>query len=150
MRVSAELKNLIKRNFDEKRAKVRNEIKSMSQGLYEDKKKEIASSKEFKAYVKASKALYERFQEDSKKEGNYYDGNTPYRLHIDRLKDVKIEDIIVNNINYYSEYNKELQTNIGKEIETLDLAQESLMIKLTYERDLDKIREMLAEYEIFI
>ena len=41
-------------------------------------------------------------------------------------------------------------SNIDKEVKTMDLAQESLMIKLTYEKDLEKIREMLGEYDIVI
>lgn len=150
MKVTTELKNLIKRSFDEKRAKVTSEIKFVAEGLFEEKKREVSTSKEFKAYVKACKALYERFEEDYKAQGDYYSGKTAYNMKISDLADVKVEDIISNNVSCYSKYNDDIQTNIGKEIKALDLAQESLMIKLTYEKDFDTIKAMLAEYDIVI
>ena len=102
------------------------------------------------AYVKACKALYERFEEDYKSEGNYYSGNTAYRLKIEGFNDIKPEDIISDNSSYYSKYNNDIQNELGSKVKELDLAQESLMIKLTYEKDLDTVREMLAEYDIVI
>ena len=151
MKVTTELKNLIKRSFDEKRATVTREIKAVATDLYEEKKKEVSNSKEFKAYVKACKALFERFEDDYNAQGNsYYDGKTPFRLYFDKINDVKIENIIGSNVDYYSKYNDDIQTNVNKEVKALDLAQESLMIKLTYEKDLDTVRAMLAEYDITI
>lgn len=150
MKVTTELKNLIKRSFDEKRAKVTRELKATATDLYEEKKKEVANSKEFKAYVKACRALYERFEEDYKAQGNRYDGKMPFILYLDNKNDVKIENVIGNNADYYAKYNESIQTNVNKEVKALDLAQESLMIKLTYEKDLDTVRAMLAEYDITI
>lgn len=150
MKITTELKNLIRRSFDEKRANVSNEIKSVAKDLFEEKRNEVISSKEFKAYVKACKALYERFEEDYKSEGNYYSGNTAYRLKIEGFNDIKPEDIISDNSSYYSKYNTDIQNELGSKVKELDLAQESLMIKLTYEKDLDTVREMLAEYDIVI
>ena len=150
MKVTTELKNLIRRSFDEKRANVSNEIKSVAKDLFEEKRNEVISSNEFKAYVKACKALYERFEEDYKSEGNYYSGNTAYRLKIEGFNDIKPEDIISDNSSYYSKYNTDIQNELGSKVKELDLAQESLMIKLTYEKDLDTVREMLAEYDIVI
>ena len=150
MKVTTELKNLIKRSFDEKRATVTREIKAVVTDLYEEKKKEVANSKEFKAYVKACNALFERFEDDYNAQGNSYNGKTPFKLYFDKIKDVKIENIIGSNVDYYSKYNDDIQTNVNKEVKALDLAQESLMIKLTYEKDLDTVRAMLAEYDITI
>ena len=147
MKVTTELKNLIRRSFDEKRANVSNEIKSVAKDLFEEKRNEVISSKEFKAYVKA---LYERFENDYKSEGDYYSGNTAYRLRIEGFNDIKPEDIISDNSSYYSKYNNDIQNELGSKVKELDLAQESLMIKLTYEKDLDTVREMLAEYDIVI
>ena len=39
---------------------------------------------------------------------------------------------------------------VEKEKTELDRQQESLMINLTYEKDIDKIKEMLAKYDIVI
>lgn len=150
MKVTTELKNLIRRSFDEKRANVSNEIKSVAKDLFEEKRNEVISSKEFKAYVKACKSLYERFENDYKSEGDYYSGNTAYRLRIEGFNDIKPEYIISDNSGCYSKYNNDIQDKLGNKIKELDLAQESLMIKLTYEKDLDTVREMLAEYDIVI
>lgn len=150
MKVTTELKNLIKRSFDEKRVKVTNELKSVATDLYEEKKREVANSKEFEAYVNACNALYERFKEEYESQGNYYSGKVPFRFYLENMNNKKIEDIIKSSVDYYCKYNEEIQTNISKEIKALDLAQESLMIKLTYEKDLDTIRAMLAEYDITI
>ena len=38
MKVTTELKNLIRRSFDEKRANVSNEIKSVAKDLFEEKR----------------------------------------------------------------------------------------------------------------
>lgn len=150
MKVIAELKNLIKRSFDEKREKIKREIELAANNLYEEKRNEVISSKEFKAYVKACKALYERFEEDYKSEGSYYSGDTAYRLKIQGFDDIKPESIISDNSSYYVKYNSDIQNGLGDKVKELDLAQESLMIKLTYEKDLDTVREMLAEYDIVI
>lgn len=152
MKVTTELKNLIRRSFNEKRAKIKSEIKSSATSLYEEKKKEVATSKEFKTYVKACQALYNRFEQDYKKQGrSSYDGGTPYSFrNFDGLNNVKVENIIGSNVEYYSKYNEDITTNISKEMQVLDLAQESLMIKLTYEKDFDTVKAMLAEYDIVI
>lgn len=150
MRVTTELKNLIKRSFDEKRAKVTNELQAAAIVLYEDKKREVVNSKEFEAYVKACKDLYERFKEEYESQGSYCDSKAPFRFYLTNMNNIRIEDIIKSNVDYYSKYNEEIQTNISKEIKALDLAQESLMIKLAYEKDLDTVRAMLAEYDITI
>lgn len=150
MKVTTELKNLIRRSFDEKRANVSNEIKSVAKDLFEEKRNEVISSKEFKAYVKACKALYDRFENDYKSQGDYYSGNTAYRFKIEGFNDVKVENVITDNSIYYSKYNNDIQNKLGNKVEELDLAQESLMIKLTYEKDLETVRAMLAEYGIVI
>ena len=151
MKVTTELKNLIKRSFDEKRVNITRELKEAANNLYEEKKNEVANSKEFKEYVKACNLLYERFKEDYNNQGsNRYDGKTPFRLYFDGIHNVKIDNVVGSNVDYYARNNNEIQTNVNKEIKALDLAQEALMIKLTYEKDLDKIREMLAEYDITI
>lgn len=41
MKITTELKNLIKRSFDEKRATVTREIKAVATDLYEEKKRKL-------------------------------------------------------------------------------------------------------------
>lgn len=150
MKVTTELKNLIKRSFDEKRESVRRENKEIANKLFKEKEKEVISSKEYKNYVKAAQALYERFKDDYENQGNTYDGKTFYNLKFSLIKDIKPSSIIASNIDYYCRYNDEVSKNIKRGIDLLDLAQESLMIKLTYEKDMDTIKTMLSEYGIVI
>lgn len=149
MRVTTELKNLIKRSFDEKRAIVRREAESIARKKYENVFSEVNNSKEFQDYVKAANALYERFKDLSKK--SYGEECEPYYVYnFSDLNDIKPERIVHDNVSTYVRYNKDIMAEEREKITKLDLEQESLMIKLTYEKDLDKIREMLAEYDIKI
>ena len=149
MKVTTELKNLIKRSFDEKRTIVQKEAEGIARKEYESVLGEVASSKEFKDYIKAANAFYERFKDLNT--NTYGEKCEPYyAYHIDSLKDIKPESIVCDNVRSYVRYNDNLMAKVRAKVEELDLAQEALMIKLTYEKDLDKIREMLAEYDIKI
>jgi hypothetical protein len=149
MKVTTELKNLIKRSFDEKRAIVQKDAENVARKEYEEVLTEVANSKEFDAYIKAANAFYERFK--GLNSNSYGDKCEPYYVyHLGDLKDIKPEHIVHENVKSYVRYNNELMAEVRAKVEELDLAQEALMIKLTYEKDLDKIREMLAEYDIKI
>lgn len=149
MKVTTELKNLIKRSFDEKRAIVQKDAENVARKEYESVLAEVANSKEFDAYIKAANAFYERFK--NLNTNSYGEKCEPYyAYHLGDLKNIKPEHIIHENVKSYVRYNNELMAEVRAKIEELDLAQEALMIKLTYEKDLDKIREMLAEYDITI
>lgn len=149
MKVTTELKNLIKRSFDEKRAIVQKDAENVARKEYESVLAEVANSKEFDAYIKSANAFYERFK--NLNTNSYGEKCEPYyAYHLGDLKNIKPEHIIHENIKSYVRYNNELMAEVRAKVEELDLAQEALMIKLTYEKDLDKIREMLAEYDITI
>ena len=149
MKVTTELKNLIKRRFDEKRAIVQKEAENVARKEYESVLAEVANSKEFDVYIKAANAFYERFK--NLNSNSYGEKCEPYYVyHLGDLKDIKPENIVHENVKSYVRYNNELMAEVRAKVEELDLAQEALMIKLTYEKDLDKIREMLAEYDITI
>lgn len=149
MKVTTELKNLIKRSFDEKRAIVQKEAEGIARKEYESVLGEVASSKEFKDYIKAANAFYERFKNLHTK--SYGEECEPYYVYnLSDLKDIKPERIVHDNVSAYVRYNNNLMAEIRARVEELNLAQEALLIKLTYEKDFDKIREMLAEYDIKI
>ena len=149
MKVTTELKNLIRRSFDEKRAVVQKEAEDFARKEYENVLEEVANSKEFDAYIKAANAFYERFKDLNS--NSYGEKCEPYYVyHLGDLKDIKPERIVCDNVKSYVRYNNNLMAEVRAKVEELDLAQEALMIKLTYEKDLDKIREMLAEYDITI
>lgn len=149
MKITTELKNLIKRSFAEKRAIVQAEARGIARKQYEAVLNEVANSDEFKEYNKAANALYERLKDLNDK--SYGEGCEPYYIyHVCELNDVKPEYFIKDNVNSYVKYDESIMKMMRDKDKELELAQESLMIKLTYERDLDKIREMLAEYDIKI
>ena len=149
MKVTTELKNLIRRSFDEKRAIVQKDAENVARKEYESVLAEVANSKEFDAYIKAANAFYEKFKDLNS--NSYGEKCEPYYVyHLSDLKDIKPENVVHENVKSYVRYNNELMAEVRSKIEELDLAQEALMIKLTYEKDLDKIREMLAEYDITI
>lgn len=151
MKVTTELKNLIKRSFDEKRAKVKSEANEKARSEYENFLNEFGKSKEFKAYVKAAQNLYNAF-EDKNPKSDYGSDCMPwcFSSSFDNLDEVKPSDLLKSNVSTYGRYNDDTMKEVRDKVNELDLAQESLMIKLTYEKDLETVRAMLAEYDITI
>lgn len=150
MKVTTELKSLIKRSFGEKKILVQKEAEKEAREEYEAVFNDVANSEEFAAYVKAANALYERVK--SLSTNSYGAKCRPYyaSYRTEDLKDIKPEHIIRDNVSSFVKYNDKIMGEVEGKIRELDLAQESLMIKLTYEKDLDKVRAMLAEYDITI
>lgn len=151
MKVTTELKNLIRRSFDEKRAKVKAEANEKARTEYESFLKEFAKSKEFKAYLKAAQNLYNAF-EDKIAKNNYGDDCMPWYFTstFEELNEVEPDDMLRDNVSAYGRHNDDTMKEVRDKVKELDLAQESLMIKLTYEKDIETVRAMLAEYDITI
>lgn len=151
MKVTTELKNLIRRSFDEKRALVQRNAEEESTVKYNELIKKVESSKEFKNLVKAANTFRDAFSE-YETGGRYNDDSNPWYTtsSFDNLKDILPTNLFANNVRTYIKYNEETMSSVRAKEKELDLAQESLMIKLTYEKDLDTIRAMLAEYDITI
>lgn len=151
MKVTTELKNLIKRSFDEKRAKVKTEAESKVREEYEYFLNEFGKSKEFKAYAKAAQNLYDTFK-NQMNNNDYGSDCKPWYAssYFSNLNGVKPNNICCDNVSTYMRYNDKAMKEVRDKVKELDLAQESLMIKLTYEKDLETVRAMLAEYDITI
>ena len=148
MRVTTELKNLIKRNFDEKKKIVRIEAENAARAEYEALVNEFANSEEFKNYVDAEKAMFAKLDSiketygtstvNERKPWGFY----PYRSEQDP------KHLIRDEVRNYVYGNSSISNDINRKIDELNLAQESLLIKLTYEKDLDKVKALLAEFDI--
>lgn len=151
MKVTTELKNLIKRSFDEKRAKVKSEANEKARVEYESFLNEFGKSKEFKAYVKSAQNLYNAF-EDKMTKNNYGNDCMPWYFSssFEALNEVEPGNMLRDNVSTYGRYNDDTMKEVRDRVNELDLAQESLMIKLTYEKDIETVRAMLAEYDITI
>lgn len=150
MKVTTELKNLIKRSFDEKRKKVKVEAENNARKEYEDLLSVFGKSKEFKDYAKAANNLYNAFADKSK--NNYGSDCKPWYFAsmFKNLNGVKPDDMLGDNVSTFSRCNDGIIKEVRNKVNKLDLAQESLMIKLTYEKDIETVRAMLAEYDITI
>ena len=153
MRVTTELKNLINRSFDEKRAKIKTDAESKAREEYEYFLNEFGKSKEFKAYAKAAQNLYYTFKDQMSKNDYGSDCKPWYASSYFKNLDgdgVKPNMLCGNNVSIYMRCNDETMKEVRDKVKELDLAQESLMIKLPYEKDLETVRAMLAEYDITI
>lgn len=147
MKVTTELKHIISRSFDEKLNKEYDELNTKIKKSISDKKDEVLATKEYKDYRKAADALYKKYEKEIQRDMKRYGkNNKPYRL--DEMKFL-LNDIgffVGDNSYCYNEYGKE-KNNIK---DSLSKQKESLLIKLTYEKDLDRIKSLLSEYGIDI
>lgn len=141
MKVTTELKNIIKRAFDQKVADLKKATEEIKRQEYESVIKTISDSPEYKAYIEASARFidllkaYEIPREQEREHG--YTINTYYMV-----KD--ITDIVKEN-RYHLATMEE-----AKAIAALDGERDALLVKLTYEKDLEKISALLAEYGIIL
>ena len=146
MKVTAELKRLINAAFDLKVSKAREELIKTNKEVYESKKKEFENSKPFKNYVKACEELYEYIKDDLALVGCNGWGEKltkPYyyvRGEVDYLKEPKCTHFITPCISSF--------TDRQFKKDTFQTDKDTLLVKLTYEKDLDKIKELLKEHDI--
>lgn len=140
MKVTTELKNLIKAEFEKKKEDYRKESKKQGKIQYEaelEKFKQtevyqnyIKSVRELQDYLKVCEKTYGRYGEyDSFRLPYYYDNSDYFR---------KAEDMIKAYYNYNSN-NNDMDFNSQRD---------KLLIKLTYEKDFDKVQALLKEYGI--
>lgn len=146
MKVTTELKNLIKRHFEEMKQERIKINKEERRKIHDERAAEIENSSEFKNYVEAAKMLYEYLKPDYEEKGHgaWNDNklNTvPYYYnqgYFSSLLEIKGTNFIWENGRF------------NANVETTDLtrAQEGLLIKLTYEKDIEVIKSLLSEYGI--
>lgn len=157
MKVTTELKHLIQRSFEEKKSEISKKYKEQVNTEYEKMLKKFNNSKEFKNYQKACAELYKAFEKEYEESRDYYNNSNCKEYAIrtycradgfGSLLNQKADDFVDDNTDYYIKYH--MNDIVKKEKTELDRQQESLMINLTYEKDIDKIKEMLAKYDIVI
>lgn len=137
MKVTTELKNLIKRKFKEKENAYVEEQKKLMEESRNKRIKEIEESKEYKYYVDATNRLV-KFISDLENKYPYkdrFDNGFYYTLSYLGVKDAK--DFVYN-------------TTYGVDVSTITEQMEKVLIRLTYEKDFEKVVELLAEYGIEI
>ena len=136
MKVSTELKNLIKDEFQKKRDDVKKDYNSFMNQYIENAKHIIESDPDFKQFVELANKLYEKYSNME------FIGVSSTIENASTLKAATA---------FYRSYSSGIgNTEFGEKLNELNVAERNLLIKLTYEKDIDKIREMLSDYGIEI
>lgn len=143
MKVTTELKNVIKRSFAERKEALRKAFLEEAKTTYNEKIKWLSELPEFQEYIAASKKLEEKLKDIPGSRSPIPPNTYYYRKQY--FCEVEPENIIVSESPYYiCEHNPEL----NKQIDKLSNEQDALLVKLTYEKDIKKIEKLLEEYQI--
>lgn len=150
MKVTTELKNLIKAEFTKKRNDVETEIKLKQQENYRAELEKMRYNKTFNEIKKLFAKLYDDYAVEYIKEGETYSKTTSQDFvylsnEFERFSDMKPEHLLGNN-----RWALDRLESGADKINELKKQEQSLLIKLTYEKDLEVIKQMLAEYDINI
>lgn len=150
MKVTTELKNLIKNEFANKVAKVKAEIKLNRESAYKAELEKLRYNETFDEIKSLMAKLYDEYAGKYIEDGKRRDKTTSKDIayitsKFKDFKDLEPLDLLGDN-SYHLERLEEGQDKIAE----LKKQEQSLLIKLTYEKDLNVIKQMLAEYDINI
>ena len=150
MKVTTELKNLIKTEFANKRKAIETEIELKRKEGYKAELEKMKYDKTFNEIKRLFAKLYEEWRVEYLEEEDRYSKTTAQdyaylRSEFKRLGDMEPEYLLGNN-----EWCLDNIDEGATKIAELKKQEQSLLIKLTYEKDLDVIKQMLAEYDINI
>lgn len=140
MKVTTELKNIIKSEFDKKRKELYTIAENKRIQEYNALCEEIKNSSEYQNLKEAAAQFINHFDYVAKSKNN---GKKYYvKSFVETLADMSPDDFIgsctyTGDIPEYSEG-----------IDELARQQNALLVKLTYEKDLDGIKEILSEFGI--
>ena len=150
MKVTTELKNLIKAEFAKKRRDVETEIKLKQKESYKAELEKMRYNKTFNEIKKLFAKLYEEWAVEYLEESDRYNKTTAQdivylRSEFKKFSDMQPEHLLGNN-----DWCLDKLESGADKITELKKQEQSLLIKLTYEKDLDVIKQMLSEYDINI
>lgn len=150
LKVTTELKNLIKAEFANKRKAVENEIKLKREENYKAELEKMKYNKTFNEIKKLFAKLYDEWRVEYLEENDRYNKTTAQdfvylRSEFKKFSDMEPEYLLGNNKWCLDEIDEG-----AIRIAELKKQEQSLLIKLTYEKDLEVIKQMLAEYDINI
>lgn len=137
MKVTTELKNLIKRKFKEKENAYVEEQKQIMEEARNKRVKVIEDSKEYKDYVDATKKLNAFVNELVHK--------YPYKDRFNNGFYYTTDSLCVKEARNFT-YNNTYSVDVSPITEQM----EKVLVRLTYEKDFEKVVELLAEYGIDI
>lgn len=139
MKVTTELKNLIKREF----AKKIEDAKSNSRKEYEEKfnkeKEKFINTDVYKNFIDAQKKLRKYLEDKEKENGDYYSSKEGF-YYTSSYVSRDYEDFLRKSRTSYD----------SKAVDKIDRDMEMVLIKLTYEKDFENVKKLLSEYQINI
>ena len=147
MKVTTELKRLITAAFEKKNKDYLEARQIEAKVIYEGKIAEVESSDAFKSYVKACNELYEYLKTDYEVVGGYPSYRERikapyYYLNLGELLKPRVKRFIEDYSSQYVKYDCKCPN--------YEVEKDALLVKLTYEKDLDQIRQLLRQYDIEI
>ena len=145
MKVTTELKNIVKTAFAKKAEAYRKSKLEDMHREYESAVEWLENTQEYKDYIIALERLHERLKPDIAVRNARDKGcdSTAYYYQFDFSKQLSARNIIRENGNWTLFENDE-------ELNKIEREQNTLLVKLTYEKDMDRIQALLAEYDIEI
>lgn len=150
MKVTTELKNLIKSEFAKKRKDVETEIKLKREEGYKTELEKMRYNETFNEIKKLFAKLYDEWSVNYLKEEDRYNKTTINDVVYLRNEFKKLADMQPGQLLGDNHWCLDELKEGSDKIDELKKQEQSLLIKLTYEKDLDVIKQMLAEYDINI
>lgn len=143
MKVTTELKNIVKNAFSEKATAYRKRKCEEFHKEYLKARAWIENSKEYQEYVAARDRLLSMLEVDMETHNRSSDRPTPYYYKVS-VKDKISPATFIGENNYSYGFDRD------EELTKLEKEQNALLVKLTYEKDMDRIQALLADYGIEI
>lgn len=145
MKVTTELKNIVKAAFKKKETEYRKWKLEKVHVEYESAVAWLENTTEYKDYVAALNRLVEMLKPDYEVRNVRVDGMYPtsYYYQFDFNKKVSGKTFISESPSWRLFENDE-------ELRKLEQEQNALLVKLTYEKDMERIQDLLASYGIEI
>lgn len=143
MKVSTELKNLIKGEFENKREELSQKYIQLRKAEYNNTAKFIEEDEDFKELVNLAKKFHDKYKDSIPNTDGYRNSSTFYSAGTFKaLADLKTNNIITFNSSYsYDE-------NYKDDLKTLNKNEQTLLLTLQYQKDLDSVVDLLASYDI--
>lgn len=145
MKVTTELKNIVKGAFAKKAEEYRKSKLDANHREYESAVEWLENTREYQDYVTALDRLKVFLTPDIEARNKRINGSYPtaYYYQCDFSKKASVRNIIYESPNWRLFENDE-------ELKKLELEQNALLVKLTYEKDMDRIQALLSSYGIEI
>lgn len=148
MKVTTELKNLIKDEFQRKISNFTKEYEQNRIKQYKDFLREIESDEDYIQFKKYAQIFYEKYKDRLSDGGKYAMSSdiAYYTNSFRNLRNIKSFELFGDNTKSYAREDKMYELGLAE----LRKQEQALLIKLTYEKSLDNVRELLSEYGIEI